>query len=41
MEEFNASLKFDKRMYKEDIFGSQVYADALNRVGLLTGMLKC
>lgn len=39
MEEFNSSLKFDKRMYKEDIFGSQVYAEALNQVNLLTGKI--
>lgn len=37
MEEFNASLKFDKRMYKEDIVGSQVYAQALKDVKLITG----
>ena len=36
MEEFNASLKFDKRMFKEDILGSQVYAKALCKVNLLT-----
>ena len=37
MAEFNNSLKFDKRMYKEDIFGSQVYAEALEKVNLITG----
>eukprot|EP01134_Creolimax_fragrantissima_P005188 CFRG5188T1 len=36
MEEFNASIRFDKRMYKEDIEGSVVYAKALARGGLVT-----
>ena len=37
MEEFNSSLNVDKRMFREDILGSQVYADALQEVGLITG----
>ena len=36
MEEFNASLRFDKRMYAQDVRGSQAYAEALGKRGLLT-----
>ncbi|TPX69390.1 argininosuccinate lyase [Spizellomyces sp. 'palustris'] len=36
MEAFNASLKFDRRMWQADITGSQAYAKALARVGILT-----
>jgi argininosuccinate lyase len=36
MEAFNASLGFDKRMWKEDLQGSKAYSEALQRVGLLT-----
>ncbi|MCB0063317.1 MAG: argininosuccinate lyase [Caldilineaceae bacterium] len=36
MEAFNASIPFDKRMWQEDIQGSQAYARALARSGLLT-----
>ncbi|KAJ9522528.1 hypothetical protein QJQ45_008364 [Haematococcus lacustris] len=36
MEKFNESLPFDKRMWAEDIQGSQAYAKALARVGILT-----
>ncbi|XP_077995364.1 argininosuccinate lyase-like isoform X2 [Glandiceps talaboti] len=36
MEKFNASIDFDKRMWKEDILGSQAYVKALERVGLVT-----
>lgn len=36
MEEFNSSLKIDKRMFKEDVLGSQVYAEALEEVNLIT-----
>ena len=37
MEEFNSSLRVDKRMFREDILGSQVYAEALREVHLITG----
>ena len=36
MDAFNASLAFDKRMAKADIQGSQAYAKALSRGGLLS-----
>ncbi len=36
MEEFNASIKFDRRLWQADIHGSQAYARALARTGLLT-----
>ncbi len=36
MRRFNDSFSFDRRMYAEDIQGSQVYARALARAGLLT-----
>lgn len=36
MEKFNESLPFDKRMWAEDIRGSQAYAKALSKVGILT-----
>ncbi|MEZ4634083.1 MAG: argininosuccinate lyase [Caldilineaceae bacterium] len=36
MEAFNASLPFDKRLWRVDIMGSQAYAQALVRSGLLT-----
>ncbi|PSN43952.1 Argininosuccinate lyase [Blattella germanica] len=35
LEKLNASIKYDKRMWREDIQGSQAYARALLRVGLL------
>jgi argininosuccinate lyase len=35
MEQFNASLPYDKRMWREDIQGSIAYAGALGRAGLL------
>jgi len=35
MDKFNESLPFDKRMWAQDITGSQAYAKALNRAGLL------
>ena len=37
MEAFNASIDFDRRMWAADIEGSQAYARALQRAGLLTG----
>ena len=36
MEEFNASIGFDRRLWLADIHGSQAYARALARAGLLT-----
>jgi len=36
MEQFNASLRFDRRLWKADIVGSQAYAAALARAGILT-----
>ncbi|MFN8441117.1 MAG: argininosuccinate lyase [Caldilineaceae bacterium] len=35
MEEFNASIGFDKRLWKADIQGSQAYARALARAGII------
>ncbi|XP_067948161.1 argininosuccinate lyase-like [Watersipora subatra] len=36
MEKFNASIGFDKRMWKEDITGSLAYIKAIERLGLVT-----
>ena len=36
MEKFNESIHFDKRMWREDLLGSQVYAKGTCRVGILT-----
>ncbi|KAI8919269.1 L-Aspartase-like protein [Powellomyces hirtus] len=36
MQSFNESLRFDRRMWKADIVGSQAYAKALNKAGILT-----
>jgi argininosuccinate lyase len=36
MEKFNESLPFDKRMWAQDIKGSQAYAKALSKSGVLT-----
>ncbi|KAG2493597.1 hypothetical protein HYH03_008115 [Edaphochlamys debaryana] len=36
MEKFNESLPFDKRLWAEDIKGSQAYAKALAKAGILT-----
>ncbi|KAI3432886.1 hypothetical protein D9Q98_010468 [Chlorella vulgaris] len=36
MEKFNESLPFDKRMWAEDVRGSQAYAKALAKAGVLT-----
>lgn len=36
MEKFNASISFDKRLWQADIQGSQAYARALARAGILT-----
>lgn len=35
-EEFNASISFDKRLYKHDIIGSIAHAKMLARVGIIT-----
>ncbi|ESP01681.1 hypothetical protein LOTGIDRAFT_200177 [Lottia gigantea] len=36
MEEFNASISYDKKMWKADIRGSQAYVKAIEKVGLVT-----
>lgn len=36
MEQFNASVGFDQRMWRADILGSQAYATALARAGIIT-----
>ncbi|GMI31448.1 hypothetical protein TeGR_g13184 [Tetraparma gracilis] len=36
MEKFNASISFDKRMWREDIDGSMAYARALTGTGIIT-----
>jgi len=36
MEKFNASISYDKRIWKEDIFGSKCYAHALHRICLIS-----
>ena len=36
MEKFNASIVFDRQMWRVDLRGSQAYARALERAGLLT-----
>lgn len=36
LETFNASIHFDKRMWREDILGSQIHARMLGRIGVLT-----
>ena len=36
MEQFNASITFDKRMWLADILGSQAYAAALAKAGIIT-----
>ncbi|XP_022793039.1 argininosuccinate lyase-like [Stylophora pistillata] len=36
MDKFNASIGFDKRMWKEDIRGSEAYVKAIEKVGLVT-----
>lgn len=37
---FNASLSFDKRLYKQDIKGSMAHASMLAKQGILTGLEK-
>lgn len=36
MEKFNNSMPFDQRMWKADIVGSEAYASALHRCGLIS-----
>lgn len=36
MEKFNASINFDKRLWKADIEGSQAYARAIAKAGIIT-----
>ena len=36
MEQFNASIGFDQRLYKADIEGSRVQAQGLEKIGVLT-----
>jgi argininosuccinate lyase len=36
MEKFNASIHFDKRLWQVDITGSQAYARALSRAGIIS-----
>lgn len=36
MERFNASLPFDRRLYRVDIFGSLAYAEGLKQIGIIT-----
>lgn len=36
MEQFNASINFDKRLWKADVVGSQAYAQAIARAGIIT-----
>ncbi|CAH1122484.1 unnamed protein product [Ceutorhynchus assimilis] len=38
LEKLNCSLNLDRRMYAEDIEGSQAYARGLSKIGLLTEM---
>lgn len=40
LEEFNASIHFDKELYAEDIFGSKIHAEMLNRIGILSDSEK-
>ena len=35
VEQFNASVEFDKRLYKQDILGSKIHAQMLARIGIL------
>ena len=35
VEEFTASINFDKRLYKHDIQGSRAHAQMLGKVGIL------
>ena len=39
MEQFNKSIGFDRLLFQADIQGSQVYARALHKSGLINGKL--
>jgi hypothetical protein len=36
MEQFNASIGYDKRMWKEDIAGSKAYVQAIQKIGIVS-----
>lgn len=36
LDQFNASLPFDKKLYRQDILGSQVHAKMLATCGILS-----
>ena len=36
LEQFNASINFDKKLYKQDILGSKIHAEMLSSIGLIT-----
>lgn len=40
LEEFNASILFDKELYKQDILGSKIHAQMLNNIGILSNEEK-
>lgn len=40
LEEFNASIFFDKELYAEDIFGSKIHTEMLNKIGILSDSEK-
>ncbi len=37
VEQFNASISFDKRLFKQDILGSRAHAQMLAHIGMLSG----
>ena len=37
VEQFNASVSFDKRLFKQDILGSRAHAKMLAHIGMLSG----
>ena len=39
-DDFNSSIHFDCRMYKQDITGSIVHAEMLSRQGIITAKEK-
>ena len=36
LDEFNASIEFDKRLFRQDIRGSMAHARMLGKIGILT-----
>ena len=36
VEQFNASVSFDKRLFKQDIFGSRAHTEMLTHIGVLS-----